>query len=114
MRGALVATVLLLATAGAASGATRLDRHGTILLDGRPTFPIVLAKAPPADGLGELAAAGVNFVKVGPAGPWTDAELADAIAANRAAAAHGLHTWVNLSSLSAATPGAGRRSGSGR
>jgi hypothetical protein len=104
-RGALVATALLLATCGVASAATtRLDRHGTVLLDGRPTFPIVLAKGPPADGFGEVAAAGVNFVKVGPAGPWTDAEVAEAIAANRAAAAHGLHTWVNLSSLSAATP----------
>jgi hypothetical protein len=104
-RGILVATALLLATSGAASAATtRLDRHGTVLLDGRPDFPIVLAKAPPADGLAEVAAAGVNFVKVGPAGPWTDVELAEAIAANRAAAAHGLHTWVNLSSLSAATP----------
>lgn len=104
-RGALIATALLLAAPGVASAATtRLDRHGTVLLDGRPTFPIVLAKGPPADGFAEVAAAGVNFIKVGPAGPWTDAEVAEAIAANRAAAAHGLHTWVNLSSLSAATP----------
>jgi hypothetical protein len=96
---------LLLVAAGSASAATtRLDRHGTVLLDGRRIFPIALAKGPPADGLGEVAAAGVNFVKVGPAGAWGDAELAAAIEANRAASAHGLHTWVNLSSLSYVAP----------
>jgi hypothetical protein len=97
--------VLMTAAAGSAAAATtRLDRHGTVLLDGRRVFPIVLAKGPPAEGLSEVAAAGVNFVKVGPAGAWNETEIADTIAANRAAAAHGLHTWVNLSSLSAAAP----------
>jgi hypothetical protein len=97
--------VLLTAAAGSAAAATtRLDRHGTVLLEGRKIFPIVLAKGPPADGFPEVAAAGVNFVKVGPAGAWSEAEIAETIAANRAAAAHGLHTWVNLSSLSTVAP----------
>jgi hypothetical protein len=105
-RVALAAFVVLMtAAAGSAAAATtRLDRHGTVLLDGRKIFPIVLAKGPPAEGLPEVAAAGVNFVKVGPAGAWSEAEIADTIAANRAAALHGLHTWVNLSSLSTVAP----------
>jgi hypothetical protein len=105
-RVALATFVALMAAAAgpAAAATTRLDRHGTVLLDGRRIFPIVLAKGPPADGFPEIAAAGVNFVKVGPAGAWNDAEIAEAIAANRAAAAHGLYTWVNLSSLGAVAP----------
>jgi hypothetical protein len=99
-----VVAVALLAAGSAGAATTRLDRQGTVVVDGRKIFPIVLAKGPPADGLAEVAAAGVNFVKVGPAGPWNDAEIAEAIAANRAAAAHGLYTWVNLSSLGAVTP----------
>jgi hypothetical protein len=103
--------------AGASAAITRLDRHGTILLDGRKVFPIVLAKGPepgattPAggDALAEVAAAGVNVLKTGPgAGTWTSADIANAIAANRAAAAHGLYTWVNLATLSRARPGSWR------
>jgi hypothetical protein len=101
---AAAAAFLLVVAAPASAATTRLDRHGTVLLDGRPILPIVLAKGPPADGLAEVAAAGVNFVKVGPAGEWSDAEIAGAIAENQAAAAAGLHTWVNLSSLSGAAP----------
>jgi hypothetical protein len=105
-RIALAVVVVMAAAAGSAGAATtRLDRHGTVLLDGRKIFPIVLAKGPPPEGFAEVAAAGVNFVKVGPAGAWNEIELAEAIAVNRAAAAHGLHTWVNLSSLSRAAPG---------
>jgi hypothetical protein len=102
---------VLAAPAGAAI--TKVDRYGTIVLNGRKVFPIVLSKGPergsttPAgrDGLAEVAAAGVNFVRVGPAAAWTDAELADAIEWNRAAAARGLNTWVNLASLSRMRPG---------
>ena len=83
---------LVMASAGSAAAATTsIDRHGTVLLDGRRIFPIVLAKGPEADGLAEVAAAGANFVKVGPAGAWNDAAIAETIAANRAAAANGLH-----------------------
>ena len=75
------------------------------MLDGRKTFPIVLAKGPPADGLEEVASAGVNFIKVGPVKGWTDADIAETIGWNRAAAAAGIQTWINLSSLSRARPG---------
>jgi hypothetical protein len=100
----LVLVAIVAAASPASAATTALDRHGTVLLDGRRIFPIVLAKGPPSQGFPEVAAAGVNFVKVGPVAPWNDADLAEVIAANRAAAAHGLHTWINLSSFSAATP----------
>lgn len=77
-------------------------------MDGRKLFPIALAKGPPADGLAEVAAAGVNVVKAGPAGNWTDADLARTIEENRAAAAAGLHTWVNLSAFAQLRPGGWR------
>jgi hypothetical protein len=108
-------TLLACVAPATADGAvTRLDRHGTVLLDGRKVFPIVLAKGPErgsttptgSDSLSELAAAGVTFFKIGPAsGVWSDTDTADAIAWNREAAAHGLHTWINLSTLSRARPG---------
>jgi hypothetical protein len=106
-RNVIAAAVLaaLVVAEGAGGAVTRLDRHGTVVMDGRKTFPIVLAKGPPAEGLAEVAAAGVNFLKVGPARDWTDADLAQTIAENRAAAAHGLHTWVNLSSFAQMRPG---------
>jgi hypothetical protein len=100
-----VALAALVAAGTAGASVTKLDRSGTVVLDGRKTFPIVLAKGPPADGLREVASAGVNFVKVGPAGPWTEADIAGTIGWNRAAAAAGIHTWINLSSLSRARPG---------
>jgi hypothetical protein len=102
---AALAVGLTAATGTATAATTRLDRHGTVVLDGRKVFPIVLAKGPPADGYAEVAAAGVNVLKIGPAGHWNEGEVAAAIAANRAAAAHGLHTWVNLSALATAAPG---------
>ena len=103
--------VALLVVPGAAGAATtRLDRHGTVVLDGRRVFPIVLAKGPPAEGYPEVAAAGVNVLKVGPAGQWTDGDLERTIAENRAAAASGLHTWVNLSAFAQMRPGGWRES----
>jgi hypothetical protein len=107
MRSAVVlGLAALVCASGANASVTRLDRYGTIVLDGRKTFPLVLAKGPPASGLAEVASAGVNFVKTGPGtGAWTESEIADAVAWNRAAAAAGIHTWVNLSSLSRARPG---------
>jgi hypothetical protein len=94
----------------AAAAVTKLDRHGTVVLDGRKTFPIVLAKGPPVDGFAEVAAAGVNVLKVGPARDWADGDLAQTVAENRAAAAHGLHTWVNLSAFAQMRPGRWRES----
>jgi hypothetical protein len=79
-------------------------------VDGRKVFPIVLAKGPPADGFREVAAAGVNVLKVGPARDWTEADVTQTIAENRAAAAHGLWTWVNLSAFAQLRPGRWRES----
>ena len=101
-------TTCNLSVEDAAAGVTRVDRYGTVLLDGRKVFPIVLAKGPPVDGLREVAAAGVNFVKVGPPGYWTDADVAETIAWNRAAAAAAANTWINLGAYSQAHPGGWR------
>jgi hypothetical protein len=114
---ALLALLAVAAPSGAHAATTRLDRNGTVLLDGRKVFPIVLSKGPErgtatpagADALAEVAAAGVNFVKTGPgSGTWTSADIAEAIAWNRDAAARGLYTWVNLATLSRARPGTWR------
>jgi hypothetical protein len=113
----LVLVCALAAPAIATAATTRVDRNGTILVDGRKTFPIVLAKGPergattPAggDALAEVAASGVNFLKIGPGtGTWTSADIASAIAWNREAAARGLYTWVNLATLARARPGSWR------
>jgi hypothetical protein len=110
------AAVALLAVALAESGGaavTRIDQHGTTLIDGRKVFPIVLAKGPErggrtpdgGDGLDEVVAAGVNVFKVGPAqDPWLEADKADAVAWNEEAAERGVYTWVNLATLADATP----------
>jgi hypothetical protein len=110
-----VALVLALVCVGiAAAGATTLDPNGTVVLNGAPVFPIVLAKGPPRDGttptganaLAEVVGAGVNFFKVGPATTmWTSSDITDANLWDEAAAAHGAYTWINLSTLSQATPG---------
>jgi hypothetical protein len=110
LRRLLIPFLALLLCQPASAGVTKLDRHGTVVLDGRKTFPIVLAKGPPADGFAEVAAAGVNFLKVGPVRDWTDRDLAQTVAENRAAAAHGLHTWVNLSAFAQLRPGRWRES----
>ncbi len=109
--GALAALVLVPA---AGAGVTRFDADGTTLLDGAKVFPIVLAKGPevgsttPAggDAFDEVVSAGVTFLKVGPATTvWTQADVDDALANDRAAAARGIQTWVNLATLSRATAG---------
>jgi hypothetical protein len=109
---ALALPGIVASRAGAAT--TSFTAAGTIVLNGAKIFPIVLAKGPPrsattpsgTDALDEVVAAGVNFFKVGPATtPWTSDEIAEAIAWNRAAAARGVHTWINLSTLGNAVPG---------
>jgi hypothetical protein len=110
-----VALMLVLVCAGiAGAGVTQLDPNGTVVLNGAPVFPIVLAKGPPRDGttpaganaLAEVVDAGVNFFKVGPATTtWTSSDITDANLWDQAAAAHGAYTWINLSTLSQATPG---------
>jgi len=118
MRGILAAAVTALVAAAAAGAAgataTSLDANGTVLLDGHKVFPIVLAKGPEpggttpsgGDALAEVVGAGVNFFKAGPAtGTWTSADTTDVEQWDQAAAAHGAYTWINLSTLSRATPG---------
>jgi IPT/TIG domain len=109
--GALVALTIAPA-AGAA--VTSSDSVGTTVLDGKKVFPIVLAKGPDPgsttpsgnDALDEVVSAGVTFLKVGPATTvWNQADIDDALANDRAAAARGIHTWINLATLSRATPG---------
>jgi hypothetical protein len=100
---AAVLVAVLADVAGAAT--TRFDEQGTTLVDGRKVFPIVLAKGPTGAGLDEVVAAGVNFLKVGPASrPWWPEDIAEAIERNREAAARGVYTWVNLATLADATP----------
>jgi hypothetical protein len=113
-RSVIAAAAVLLFAEAAGAVVTTVDRHGTTLVNGSKVFPIVLAKGPERgsttpgglDALDELASAGVNFVKIGPASSvWSDADIADAIAWNREAATGGIHTWINLSTLSRAGPG---------
>jgi hypothetical protein len=108
------ALVTAFVAASAASAATTtIGPDGTVLLDGRKVFPIVLAKGPErgattptgADALDEVVGAGVNFFKVGPASrPWWPEDKADAVAWNQEAAERGVYTWVNLATLADATP----------
>jgi hypothetical protein len=113
---AVLAALALLAASAAPAATTRLDRYGTIRIDGRKVFPIVLSRGPergsttPAggDALSEVAQAGVTTLRVGPSGDWTSLGIADTIAWNREAALRGLSTWVDLSSLGRARPGTWR------
>src|SRR5215207_7989785 len=79
----IVAVVLGLLAEVAGAATTRIDEHGTVLVDGRKVFPIVLAKGPEGSGVDEVA---------------------DALERNREAAARGIYTWVNLATLADATP----------
>ena len=106
MKQVFAIAAVLLAALGDVAGAatTRLDAQGTVLVDGRKVFPIVLAKGPEGSGVAEVADAGVNFLKVGPASsPWVAADFDDALERNREAAARGIYTWVNLATLADAT-----------
>jgi hypothetical protein len=116
-KGSLLVLVALLAgllSNGAAAAVTQTDAHGTVLIDGKKVFPIVLAKGPErgsttpsgADALDEVVDAGVNFFKVGPASrPWWPEDKADATAWDQEAAERGVYTWVNLATLADAEPG---------
>jgi hypothetical protein len=105
--------VVLVCADVAAAGVTTTDPNGTVLVGGVRSLPIVLAKGPPrggttpsgADALSEVVGGGVNFFKVGPATTtWTSADISDADLWDQAAAALGAYTWINLSTLSQATP----------
>ena len=116
IRRAILLAVLVAAamSTGAGAATTTHDASGTVLLDGRKVFPIVLAKGPDRggttldghDAIAEVVGAGVTFLKIGPATvPWTDADIADAKLDDADAAAKGAYTWVNLSTVSRATAG---------
>src|SRR5437016_588803 len=80
---------------------------GSLTIDGAKVFPIALAQPPPVggktptntDAWNEIANAGVNFVRTA-AVPWSSAQIDAQIAAEKqvldAAAAHGLHAWLQL------------------
>jgi hypothetical protein len=83
---------------------------GSLLVSGKKVFPIVLSNGPPAtsiapsgrNGLAEVAAAGVGFLRTG-IGNWTPEFVSGQIQNERAlldaAAAHGLHSWTWLGRL---------------
>ena len=88
-----------------------IDRAtGALVLGERKLFPIVLSNGPPLgakapsgqDALAELAAGGANFIRTGRS-IWTPESLEQQIAAERdvldAAAAHGLHCWLQLGNV---------------
>ena len=111
---AAVAVAAAALVAGAGAAVTSSDSSGTVVLDGAKAFPIVLAKGPEHDsttpdgknGYAAVAAAGVTMLKIGPATtPWTPADITAANADDQAAAANGLSTWVNLSTVATATAG---------
>jgi len=115
-RAILLGLLLVVAATGSAGAATTThDSSGTVVLDGRKVFPIVLAKGPDrggttlvgSDATAEVIGAGATFLKIGPATvPWTDADIADAKLDDQDAAAKGGYTWVNLSTVSRAAAGA--------
>ena len=109
MRRLLLTLLALALCQPAAAATTRLDRHGTVVLDGRKVFPIALAKA-----AGRRVCRGRRGRRERAQGRarrgWTADDLARTIAENRAAASHGLSTWVNLSAFAQLRPGRWRES----
>jgi hypothetical protein len=92
---------------------------GALLVDGSPHFPIVLSNGPPSggstpggrNGLAEVAAAGVSFVRTGTA-DWNLSGIGSQLAAQRAlldaVASHGLRAWLwlgNVPNLPPRVPG---------
>ena len=83
---------------------------GSLLVGGKKVFPIVLSNGPPPssvapngrNGLAEVAAAGVGFLRTG-TGNWSPEFVAGQIQNERtlldAAGAHGLHCWTWLGKL---------------
>ena len=83
---------------------------GALVVEGRKVFPLVLSNGPPAgakapsgrDALAEVAAGGAGFIRVGRP-DWSLESIAQQIAEERkvldAAAAHGLHCWLQLGNV---------------
>jgi hypothetical protein len=89
----------------------RVDRAtGALVVEGSKVFPIVLSNGPPLgakapsgdDALAELAAGGASFIRAGRP-DWSLESIEQQIAAERkvldAAAAQGMHCWVQLGSV---------------
>src|SRR3954466_2429611 len=114
LAAATAASVVVAALAGAAQGAeTSFNSTRTFLLNGEPTFPLVLSPGPDpgattpwgSDGLAETASAGINVYRSGPGGLWSNTDIHSALALDRAAAALHVYTWPNLSGYSQSLPG---------
>lgn len=83
---------------------------GALVVEGRKVFPIVLSNGPPVgskapgggDALAELAAGGASFIRTGRR-DWNLESIDEQIAAERkvldAAAAQGLHCWLQLGNV---------------
>ena len=88
---------------------------GSLTIDGAKVFPVALAQPPPiggqtpsgSDAWNEVASAGVNFIRTG-AVAWSLSQIDAQIAAERqvldAAAAHGLHAWLQLGDVASLPP----------
>lgn len=107
--------MFVLLVAGPASAATSsIGERGVLQVDGQAVFPIALLRPPSPDALtpwgtnawDELTGAGITLLAAGPFGAdWTDDTLVETERWNEAAAARGVHTWVNLRELARAQPG---------
>ena len=83
---------------------------GSLLVEGRKLFPIVLSNGPPVgakapsgvDALAEVASGGASFIRAGRP-DWSLGSLDEQVAAELqvldAAAAHGLHCWLQLGNV---------------
>src|SRR6478735_10651477 len=83
---------------------------GALVVEGRKVFPLVLSDGPPlgakapdgGDAFAEVAAGGASFIRVGRP-HWSLESIDQQIAAERevldAAAAHGLHVWLQLGNV---------------
>ena len=91
--------------------AVSLDRStGALLIEGRKVFPLVLSNAPPVGGktptgndpFAEIAAGGANFIRAGRP-DWNLEALDQQVPVERevldAAAANGLHCWLQLGNV---------------
>jgi hypothetical protein len=94
---------------------TTIDKTGVLVVAGTRVFPIVLSEGPPPgrnapngrNGLAEVSAAGVGFIRSGTA-DWSAAAADRQIAEERdrldAFADHGLHGWTRLADLTNLPP----------
>lgn len=106
------------AAQGAGPVVTGHNRYGTFQANGQRIFPIGVSTPPPLTGLtpdgtlglDALVAGGVTLFSAGPHGtPWTTEVLDETRAWADAAAARGVHTWVNFRELAESREGTPER-----